>query len=119
MDFDIVAILMYATAAVTACSAIAAVTPTPKDDAAVALKNEKGGNGSLRSELSRMSQQLIDKEEEVRQLEGIPLVSRRICIKQESSQSSLEINLKSPKHFRSLCRTFELSSKTWLRQISI
>jgi len=36
MDFDIVAILMYATAAVTACSAIAAVTPTPKDDAAVA-----------------------------------------------------------------------------------
>ena len=36
MDFDIVAILMYATAAVTACSAIAAVTPTPKDDQAVA-----------------------------------------------------------------------------------
>jgi hypothetical protein len=36
MDFDIAAILMYATAAVTACSAIAAVTPTPKDDAAVA-----------------------------------------------------------------------------------
>jgi len=35
MDFDIVAILMYATAAVTACSAIAAVTPTPKDDQAV------------------------------------------------------------------------------------
>jgi len=27
---------MYATAAVTACSAIAAVTPTPKDDQAVA-----------------------------------------------------------------------------------
>jgi hypothetical protein len=36
MDFDIVTILMYATAAVTACSAIAAVTPTPKDDQAVA-----------------------------------------------------------------------------------
>ena len=36
MDFDFAAILMYATAAVTACSAIAAVTPTPKDDAAVA-----------------------------------------------------------------------------------
>tara|TARA_R100000687_G_scaffold8311_1_gene7564 strand:+ start:162 stop:314 length:153 start_codon:yes stop_codon:yes gene_type:complete len=27
---------MYLTAAVTACSAIAAVTPTPKDDAAIA-----------------------------------------------------------------------------------
>ena len=36
MDFSLFDILMYATAAVTACSAIAAVTPTPKDDAAVA-----------------------------------------------------------------------------------
>ena len=36
MDFGLFDILMYATAAVTACSAIAAVTPTPKDDAAVA-----------------------------------------------------------------------------------
>ena len=36
MDFDLTMILMYATAAVTACSAIAAVTPTPKDDAAIA-----------------------------------------------------------------------------------
>ena len=36
MDFDLTMILMYATAAVTACSAIAAVTPTPKDAAAIA-----------------------------------------------------------------------------------
>ena len=36
MDFNLVDSLMYATAAVTACSAIAAVTPTPKDDQAVA-----------------------------------------------------------------------------------
>ena len=36
MDFSLFDILTYATAAVTACSAIAAVTPTPKDDAAVA-----------------------------------------------------------------------------------
>jgi|TARA_R100001530_G_scaffold97957_2_gene68112 hypothetical protein len=36
MGFSLFDILMYATAAVTACSAIAAVTPTPKDDAAVA-----------------------------------------------------------------------------------
>jgi len=36
MGIGILDILMYATAAVTACSAIAAVTPTPKDDAAVA-----------------------------------------------------------------------------------
>ena len=36
MDFSLLDILMYATAAVTICSAIAAVTPTPKDDAAVA-----------------------------------------------------------------------------------
>ena len=36
MGFDLMTILMYATAAVTACSAIAAVMPTPKDDAAVA-----------------------------------------------------------------------------------
>ena len=36
MDFNLFDILMYATAAVTACSAIAAVTPTPKDDLAVA-----------------------------------------------------------------------------------
>tara|TARA_R100000656_G_scaffold13137_1_gene13600 strand:- start:568 stop:747 length:180 start_codon:yes stop_codon:yes gene_type:complete len=36
MDFSIADILMYLTAAVTACSAIAAVTPTPKDDAAIA-----------------------------------------------------------------------------------
>ena len=36
MDFSLFDNLMYATAAVTACSAIAAVTPTPKDDAAVA-----------------------------------------------------------------------------------
>ena len=36
MDFNLFDILMYATAAVTACSAIAAVTPTPKDDQAVA-----------------------------------------------------------------------------------
>ena len=35
MDFSLFDILAYATAAVTACSAIAAVTPTPKDDAAV------------------------------------------------------------------------------------
>ena len=36
MGFSLFDILMYATAAETACSAIAAVTPTPKDDAAVA-----------------------------------------------------------------------------------
>ena len=36
MDFSLFDILAYATAAVTACSAIAAVTPTPKDDQAVA-----------------------------------------------------------------------------------
>ena len=36
MGIGILDILMYATAAVTACSAIAAVTPTPKDDAAIA-----------------------------------------------------------------------------------
>ena len=36
MDFSLFDILADATAAVTACSAIAAVTPTPKDDAAVA-----------------------------------------------------------------------------------
>ena len=37
MDFSIADILMYLTAAVTACSAIAAVTPTPKDDQAISM----------------------------------------------------------------------------------
>ena len=36
MAFGLADILLYVTAAVTICSAIAAVTPTPKDDAAVA-----------------------------------------------------------------------------------
>jgi hypothetical protein len=36
MDFSLLDILVYATAAVTVCSVIAALTPTPKDDAAVA-----------------------------------------------------------------------------------